>query len=217
MTTVEKIELLDEYRDLAVLSDKHFEILKELSFDVDEYVRSQVAYHLYRFVNEDSKNILLKLAKDEDDVVRMEALDSLIIFPFPDVVTFLEEAMLGEEDDIVRRYVIFAWTHVLILLNGVTDEKVKLVEHKRHAEEFSHCALAWCYALFRFGNEGILPELLKFLNDEDYHVRCCTSSFLHDIINPNNEAQIKEAISKLLVIEKSRAVSEHAKCFLREN
>ena len=77
MTIEEKINLLQEYDDMAILSDEQFEILKDYSIDNDNTVRRMVAPLLIDFINENSKNILLQLAQDEDELVRTEAFDSL--------------------------------------------------------------------------------------------------------------------------------------------
>ncbi|HBT65108.1 MAG TPA: hypothetical protein DEB10_10665, partial [Ruminococcaceae bacterium] len=81
MTTEEKINLLQQYDEFAVLTDEQFEILKDMSFDDDNTVRSMVAPFLVDFISDASKNILLRLAQDEDELVRTEALDSLSVFP----------------------------------------------------------------------------------------------------------------------------------------
>ena len=216
MTTREKISLLQGYDDLAVLSSEHFINLKNLSYDNDTLVRSMVASLLVDFINEESKSILQRLAQDKDELVRTEALDSSSVFPFHDVVEFLEKAILSETNGLARSYAILSWTDVLLLLKGVTDEKVGFARQKRETEKSTKCALSWCYALFMFGNDIFLNEMLQFLKNDDYQIRCETLALLGDIINPNNEEQIKEAIKLLLVIENTKSVRDRAERFLEE-
>lgn len=217
MTMEEKINLLQEYDDLALLSDEQLKILKELSLDDDNTVRSMVAPLLVDFINEDSKSVLIRLAQDKDELVRTEAFDSLSVFPFQDVADFLEKAIISETNGLARSYAILSWADVLFLLNGVTDEKLEFAQHMKETEKSTDCTLSWCYALFIFGNESFLNELLGFLKNGDYQIRCTTLALLSDIINPSNKAQIKEAVAILLIVESTESVRDRAERFLKEN
>lgn len=217
MTIEEKINLLQEYDDMAILSDEQFEILKDYSIDNDNTVRRMVAPLLIDFINENSKNILLQLAQDEDELVRTEAFDSLSVFPYNDVLDFLQEAISSETSRLARSYAILSWADVVVLLKRVSVSKIEFAKNKKETEKFNDCALSWCYALFMFGIKESLNELLQFLKSGDYQIRCATLSLLSDIIDSSNETCIKNAVEQLLVAENSEAVRDRAERFLKEN
>jgi HEAT repeat protein len=217
MRTKEKIAILDKFNELQELDHSHFEIIAKLVFDKDDLVRSQCAALLINFVNEESKNLLFRLAQDKYDLVRTESYDSLGDFFFDDVEAFLAKAIKTELDALARRYAILSWANVVIALQQISAELVSEIEKLKAQEKAPDCALSYCYALYTFGNKHMLNEILPYLKDSDYHVRCTTISFLADIIDETNEELIKGSIEELLVTEGTIAVRSKAEEFLNEH
>ncbi|HBT65107.1 MAG TPA: hypothetical protein DEB10_10660, partial [Ruminococcaceae bacterium] len=139
------------------------------------------------------------------------------VFPYKDVADFLEKVILNEKNGLARSYAILSWTDVLLLLNCVTNEKVAFARDKKETEKSTDCVLSWCYALLVFGDGNFLNELLHFLKNSDYQIRCATLALLSDIINPSNEKQIKNDVSMLLIAENIESVRDRAERFLKEN
>lgn len=216
MTTEEKIILLNSYDDIDVLSNAHFLILQELSNDADSIVRSQVAPLLVNFIDEASKKILLRLAQDDDPLVRTEAYDSLAVLPFNDVEIFLKNALQKEEDDLARGYVILSWSDVVLSLQHDLTDNISFLQVQKNKEKSSYCLLCWCYSQYMFGDKLALDELLLFLRNENYHIRCTAISLLYEIVDENNNEQIRNALTKLLVVEDSIAVKKRAERILSE-
>lgn len=217
MTTEEKINLLSEYDDIAILSEEHFLILQKFSFDEDSTVRSLVASLLVDFVNEAAKNILIRLAQDDEVLVRTEAYDSLAVFPFNDVEIFLSSVMQTESDNLARSYAILSWADVTVALSRVSSELILDIEDKRALEKSTDCSLSYCYVLYIFGNKEILEELLSYLKNSDYQIRCATIALLDEIIDERNAKRIKDSLAILLITEDTVAVKTRIKRFLEEN
>lgn len=131
MTIEEKINLLNEYRDIENLSEKHLKVLQEFSSDEDGLVRSMVAPLLVDFINETVKDILLKLAQDQDVLVRVEAYDSLAVFSFDEVEKQLEKFMIVEKDVLARSYAILSWADVTLSLNYTSFDKINDVKKRK--------------------------------------------------------------------------------------
>lgn len=216
MTTEEKISLLNSYDDIVVLSNEHFLILQELSNDIDSIVRSLVAQLLVDFINETAKTILIRLAQDDDPLVRTEAYDSLAVFPFNDVEAFLKNALQKENDDLARSYAILSWADVVLLLQHGSTENISFLLEQNNAEKYSNCNLSWCYAQYLFGDKTVLTKLLSFLKNENYQTRCATISMLNEIINEDNKELIRKTLTKLLMSEDTIAVKDRAKRLLSE-
>lgn len=216
MTTEEKINLLISYGDMASLSSEHFAVLKRLSFDDDSFVRSLVAPPLVFFVNDEAKQILLVLARDNDELVRTEAYDSLSVFAHDDVESFLEKAMQTEKDELARSYAISSWADVVVSLGHDTTEKKDLLVRLKSEEKTDRCRLDFCYAQYIFGEESVLDEILGYLQNEDYQIRCSSLSLLKEIVDENNRDRIKKVLEELLMTEATVAVKDSAVILLNE-
>jgi HEAT repeat protein len=215
MTEEEKLAFVSDFIDTETLTEEHFEILIELSFDDDDFIRCRVARCLINFLTDESKEALFRLAQDNDELVRTEAFDSLSVFPSYDVVELAEEAIHNEKDELARSYAILAWADVLALLKDIPDEKIEFAIKHKAEEESDRNKLNWCYALIKFGDESVLEEMLEYLNNDDYHIRCSVINLCKDIVNHDNKAQIIKAIEKLLVYEYSTAVSDTGERFIK--
>ena len=94
----QKFKILYSYDRMSSLKEPHFTVLKELSKDKDEFIRSKTAALLINFESNQSKNILMRLAQDKDDLVRIEAYDSLKVFGLEEVEIFLQSAICREKN-----------------------------------------------------------------------------------------------------------------------
>ena len=128
MTTEKKIETLSKLDDISVLTNEHFSYLCERSSDEDSTVRSMVASLLVNFVNDTSKSILLRLAEDEDSLVRTEAYDSLSVFSCIEVEYFLEKKIISEKNNLARSYTILSWTDVFLSIHSDILNKIDVLE-----------------------------------------------------------------------------------------
>ncbi|MCL2311363.1 MAG: HEAT repeat domain-containing protein [Firmicutes bacterium] len=215
MTTEEKINLLSTYNDIDILSNEQFLILQKFSNDKDETVRSMSAPFLVHFINEDSKKVLFKLAKDGDSLVRTEAYDSLSVFPFKDVEKFLRNAIGNEKDELARRYSILSWIDVVIALSLVNVDNMIFLKNIKNKEQSDECVLSCYYGLYLFGELKYFKNILSFLNNDDYHLKCSVLNYLRELKNNKNKLEIEKAISPLLS-DSSIAVKDSAQRLLTE-
>lgn len=216
MTNDEKINLIDSIEDIKDLGDKQFEILRNLSSDEDDFVRSRCAAQLVNFKTEESLNILLKLIGDKDSFVRTEAYDSITIFEAEVVEKALKKAIVDEQDNLARRYAILSWVDVFLSLNDATENDISFLKSQLNNEKSADCRLSYYYSLYLFGEETAINGILSFLEHQDYYIRCTVLSLLSDIANENNKELIKNAVTKLLITEDTIAVQERARRFLSE-
>jgi HEAT repeat protein len=216
MTDNEKINLIDSFDNIDELGEEHFEILKNLSSDEDDFVRSRCAAQLVNFESDESLNLLLRLMEDKDSFVRTEAYDSIAIFENEVVEKALKKAVNDEQDNLARRYAILSWVDVLLSLRGATADDILFLKSRKNIEKSADCCLSCCYGLYLFGVKEELDQILSFLKNSDYHVRCATIALLEDIIDETNEKRVKDSIGILLIAENTVAVKDRAKRFLKE-
>lgn len=207
-----KMDLLISYENRDKLGKEEFEVMKSLYQDHDSLVRSEVASLLVHFHTAQSRNMLLELIKDSDDLVRCEAYDSLCIFHELKVEQQLKQSILNEGDNLARSYAILSWAEIASQLTQDND----FVEMQINNEASDECILSWLYAKYIFGNEEALMEILKFLKHSDYHLRCSALNLLEEFICESNKDYIHKEISKLLMVEKNKAVIETIKKIYNE-
>lgn len=210
MKTQDKISILDDYDKIDELTDQHFLIIKQFASDKNEFVRSRCAALLSNFNSSDSMSLLLKLINDADSLVRTEAYDSLSNYVNDLVEQSLRNAIQTEVDDMARAYAIISWGEVASSLKYNTAENINFVKHQKLVEKVDICSLNYCYVQYIFGERVVLEEILSYLKNTDYHIRCAAISILYEIMDMSNNVLIKEAIIKLLDTEESEAVKDRA-------
>ena len=212
----EKLDLLDQYRndeDLE-LGDKQFEVLRELAFDEDSYIRSEVAALLVNYPTMAAKDLLLRLAQDHDWFTRLQAYDSLSHFHIKEVQDFLVNALQHEHNTPARGYIILSLADIGADL--CKDHEAQLPKIKRAAARARspRTKLSYCYMLYCFGDPDILQEWLSYLNYPEPYVKCWVIAGMYDVIDEGNAALITGAIKKLLQKEEDDDVRETAQTFL---
>ena len=216
MTTNQKIDLLNQFNDAKKLSNNDFLILKKFSKDYNVEIRSIIPPILVKFVSDESKDILLTLARDIDPLVRTEAYDSLSVFLYYSVEIFLFQAIYNEPDELARSYAILSWADVVLGLKHVTAENIFYLQNRRDLDKSDDCKLSYCYGLYLFGQKNMLTEILCFLNKEDYHLRCAALNLLSELVNQENKELIRDAVMNLLTTENAVAVKDRAIRFLQD-
>ena len=214
MTSDDKIAILEGFDEVQKFNHAHFATIADFSFAEDGYVRSKCAELLINFKTNESKELLIKLACDNNDLVRTEAYDSLGSFPTNNVEEFLSGAIKIEKDHLARCYAILSWTDVAVALQHNSLRQIKELEENKIQENSQHCALSYCYALYLFGKKEVLAELLSYLDNDDYHIRCIVISILSSIIDESNKDLIRGSVKKLYTTEDCIAVRDRLESFL---
>lgn len=198
MITSEINDYLDRLEESGNIENNDFLILKNLSSDSDIYIRSRIPIIMMDFVNEESLTVLFSLAKDSASLVRIEAYDSLSIFPYQEVIDFLRAAINKEKNALARSYAILSWAESVVSLGQTNSSVVEYALKKKSKEKNKICILSWLYALCILGEKFRYQEILIYLNDRNYHVRRHALSLLSDILDECNFTEIKSSIKLML-------------------
>ncbi len=157
MTFNEKMELLTDYSDRKVFTNISMITIIGLSDDKDILIRCKVAELLINFENIRAKNVLLKLAQDNNSLVRAEAYDSLSVFVSKEVESFLKNAILSERNEIACTYAIMSWADVAINLGNRILKRILLYKLKKISKikRSERCMLSCYYAEYILGRKKV--------------------------------------------------------------
>lgn len=226
MTDEEKLTLIQKYEDLSEKEFKEecFEDLKKFAFDKDDTVKTFTASVLSRFVNtakqQKAIELLLQLCREENELIRTEAYDAIGCYCEKSVLKSLEKAILLEKDGLARSYAIDSWIYVQRHLCTNRAEVIKYLDEILEKQSDDNCILNCLYGKYSFGERAVLDEILNYIKNTDYHIRCSVLSIIQLILEDENcteewKRKIKTALTELLKREKTNVVKEQAEEIMR--
>lgn len=201
MTELENLQRKDSF------TDEDIQALIRLSGDGDRDVRYQVAELMVRCPAAAVEDALLEMLDDPEELVRTNACDSLCISKNPIVIKRLMEVMTKDGDSLTRSYA--------ALSIGDTAMGTSLQEHaaaflarRLDRERIKHVKIAIMRSMYLLGDRSRYRELLLEIKGKRYLTRCFAIGCVEDIVNAVNKAEIKTALEKSRLTEKSRACTE---------
>jgi len=199
-------EIDENIPNSSEFSNAELEYLEEFSFHHADDIRSRVAVILASFTEKRGEDILLRLAKDKDSLVRVEACDSLSNSKSFSTFEFLKRIIKEDRNGMVRGYAISSLNELSIKLYK-NPETVRFLLEVLNSEAVEFSKINIYKALYNMGEKQYLQYLLKGLNTSVYQNRCATVNLLEEIIDDENEKEIKEALEERIKVEKTKAVS----------
>ena len=171
-----------------------YALLRQWAEHPDALIRAQVAAALLFGEGEPGREILLKLAADSEKLVRVEAYDTLSVYPEEKVAEMLKQAAVTEPDDLVRYFALVSYADVMQKLAPGDAEQKAFFRSGLQREQAAVCRLGCEYALYQLGEPGALERILGYLDDPDYLVRCRAVCTLEEIANEENRGRILETV-----------------------
>ena len=171
------------------------ESIKSLPFHPDSEVRSLTSEILaVEDPQIDSEALLLQLSRDEDSLVRTNAVDSLSNYPTERSYAACIAA-LSDADPLVRSYAVFGTAVIgkALDIKGV----IQVLEGMRDQEQDSQVLAALGEARYILGDESGLQELFGLYPSGDCQLQCAILNHLQEILNANNCAQIRSFVENI--------------------
>lgn len=164
-------DYLDRLSALTAIPAEELPALHKPAQSDDYEIRAAVAELLEKAAPaEDARTLLIRLCTDADELVRINACDSLGAFPFQDALrALIATARRSDESNTVRYYALMSTTDIL-LANGGTAEAVSVFQANSDSECISIRA-ACLYGLYSTGETRRISEIASLLSAEDYHDR----------------------------------------------
>lgn len=170
-------------------------------------VRLRTAQVLANVEEESLLQLLYPLVNDPEELVRVNACDSLGSSKSPASYPLLATKL--QDTPLVRSYVVLSLADIALSLGEKLQEECYnlLLEHLQTEQDPG--VIIGCYrSLYLLKREDrYLDLLLRNLCHRDYRVRCAGIHLLVDIANPSNYHKIKQAVLECSKRENSVAVS----------
>lgn len=190
----EKIEILEELEISNDISNSKFEILDYLSNDEDYEVRAKVAEVLVQTNDAKTENILIKLLRDKDELVRVNACDSLSNTNSYEVIYYLKDRILKDNSSLVKGYAILSLVDIVIKLNYDFLEIKVFLENILKIQKVKWVKIHIYKALYMLGDKKYLDSIIVELNNRYYRNRCSVVNILKELISTNNYDKINNAL-----------------------
>lgn len=212
----EKWNLLNNLDDALCLSEDEIDFILQLTNDSDPDVRIRSAQLLAQVPSHIAQPVLLALLQDGDDLVRVNACDSLSNCPTRESLVSLKRIAKQDRIYLVRGYAVISIgdisfqlplekeTTKLFLLNGYAHEKSTWVK------------ISYSYALYLAGIKEYSQFILDQVNNRYYHIRCHAIQMLHYLMNPDLAEDSISILEDRLKIETSLAVLQRIQNLLKK-
>jgi HEAT repeat protein len=191
-----KLQHIDKLKnDLDVLK---LTLLKYAD-DKNALVRSHAIELLSSFYDGDIDRKILQRLNDKDYLVRVSALDAIMLPQNIDKVFKQISKLLNDKNWLVQVYAVEALGYNKAIKY---HKKIKTMLYKNQNDEV---LVRIYYALIQFGEKKYLKKLLKMLNSDYYRVRCAVSNTLYYLDNRSNHKLIIKKLNRALKKEKTIA------------
>lgn len=184
-----------------MLSDESIENLaRNKSTDVRIEAARALADNAFNRVTVDT---LCRLAKDEDPLVRLEAVDSLAVFSCRESFEMMQSALL-DPDWLVRAYAAYG---VAVIGKSIKPDHAKKILLHAEAKEAEPRTRAGIYeGLYILGQENALEKLMGLFSLDDYRLQCAVLNALDEVLNDQNQSTILEFLGSISLSAHSAAV-----------
>lgn len=199
------MRLYDKQESLLKTMGRHKAL--ELSIAEDASLRSWVAKSLVWDAKDPfAAQLLCQLARDDDMLVRVEALDSLSASRNHNWIPTFRHA-LGDSEELVRMYAAIGLAEVCQGQPEQVSEAQTVLQRALALEENCHARIGILEGLYVLGQRNMLTELFRQLDNSDYHIRCAVLNTLDSILDRENREQIGAFLHSLDLSEEVAAVS----------
>ena len=188
---------------VAAATEPQWRALIHASLSDREYdVRKAAAEAVGRLHLAEEAPALIPLLRDREELVRVEAVETLTELRVTSAVSDLEHLVRHDRSWLVRGYA--AWG--LATICGETA--LPILEQRLQVERSPWTRAQLLLEAYILGKEELLPQLLKCLKSRNYRVRCSVSNHVRWIVNPSNHQKVMDAFTAALNRETTVAAGE---------
>jgi len=212
-----KFCLLEKIEKQEQLSKEDESTLWLLAADEEAIIRCRVAEILVFFPTSFSRKVLIDLSKDENELVRVDACDSLCVFGDKKVVKLLMERLIHDESELVRSYAALSLGSIAYKFKISVPEIISQLIIRFKVESSEHITTSILRSLYlNDRKDEYLCHLLDRLSNEHYYIRSAVVRSLQETCTDANRQIIVDALVSLLEHEEAYAVTFKIESVLEE-
>ena len=185
--------------------EKDLLFLLEYLHNEDAEIRAFIAELLVRFDSEKAKSALMELCEDDDEMVRVNACDSLAVFRDIKVYHTLLKCYREDGCILVKNYALLSIIDIMKFID--IDENILKEVFLNCLKDSNDLMRASAFkGLYLLNEEWRLDELLDLLYAESHELKCSIINILFDIITKDNKNEILEKVFCIMKNESSKSV-----------
>ena len=213
-----KLQLLNEIKKNVPKKNEftknELDLLTKFSFDDDINIKLEVAIILIDFNEERGEDILRRLSRDKNSLVRTYSCESLGFSKSISTYELLKKIILTDKNGMVRGYAILSLFDISERLKLNSDLKEFLINIEKK-EKVVFTKINIYKVLYQLtNNKKYLHLLILYLDTNKYQNRCVVVHCFAEIINNKNRDLIISALKNQNIKEKSFAVTSTIDNFL---
>lgn len=202
----EKLDIIEALGNSDVFTEYNLELLRYFSQDEEGEVRVKVAEILVFSSSSYTEEILINLLKDKDELVRVNACDSLSVSRSCEVINLLKDRILMDKSSLVRGYAALSIGDIVKNTSCDIKELELFFRKVLVKEKVNWVKINFYKVLYIIGNETYLSLIINELKNRSYRSRCLVVNILGDLVSKKNSFLIRTALIQRLKIEKTVAV-----------
>lgn len=205
-TLDDKLEIIENMDKQEKYSEQDILMLIELTRSDEEEIRARVAELLGFGFSDLAETALIKLLDDEDELVRVNACDSLCNSKNIFVYSRLKDIVLQDTSFLVKNYALLSMVDIAINVISIKDECSEFLITIIQKDYDELIKISSYRGLYLLGKREYFADLIRELQGEVYQNRCATVNMLEEIINSENREAIRASLVDLRKRETSSAV-----------
>lgn len=202
----DKLDIIEAIASKKTFNENDIKVLDSFSHDRNSEVRARVAEILVLSNSVRTEEILVRLLKDKNVLVRTNACDSLCYSKSLEVFNLLKGIIYTDKSSLVKGYAILSMADIANNIKYNIKEFSCFLRCILKKEKVSRVKINIYTVLYKLGDKQFIDKLLNELNNRSYRNRCAVVNSLSEILINENKIMIKSALNERLKREKTIAV-----------
>lgn len=202
-----------EYIDKESIHRREIHKVIRLARDKEVMVRVMTATVLGNWNKKEAFRTLIYLTNDKENIVRMEAYDSLHLFTSINTLQFLFDKILEENDDLTCSYAIRTWVDIILDLNIRFEQLDSNIHLIKSIKRGIYCTMEMHRYDILTGHYTDFDDIAHLLLSSDYKEQCYILNILIELFELHilvHNSALENALSILLRSDLCIASREYA-------
>ncbi len=188
--------ILDTISVKENLNETDISQIIELTHHEEAEIRAYAAEILVCGGTKNGEEALIRLCKDKDELVRVNACDSLSAYADEPAYEALLYSALHDDSVLVKEYALLSLGD-MAGKTAIDESGLRKVFIKLSEKQNLRIAAACFRGLCLLGETSHLQDLLQLFKCADYQEQCTMIRMLEDVITPSTQASVIQALTNL--------------------